>query len=356
MRRALLALIAAPLLILPVPLAGEDLVLTRLGEYIDSLRVQTGIPGMTALVVGQNAGRNEILWERAFGLQDVERSIAIRTDTPMHFDGVTETITAVLALRCVEEGTLSLDSQVGQYRPESPDAGLTLRQVLTHTAGPVENPTYAYHPERLEPFVRAIRACAIDSYRKSLTNRFEQWAMMDSVPGQDAPVLRPPAEGIPTPEQASRFASVLERQSKAYAVDASRRATPTTFGSPTLTPWTGVISTVRDMAQFDLALRAGIIVRPETLAAAWRPPMNAAGQRLPHGIGWFVQTYNGETVVWQFGTTDNGSSSLIVTLPGRSTTIILAANSNGLAKSFDLPNGDLTASPFGRLLLTTFVR
>jgi hypothetical protein len=77
---------------------------------------------------------------------------------------------------------------------------------------------------------------------------------------------------------------------------------------------------------------------------------------LPPGVGWFVQTYNGQKVVWQFGAGENGSSSLAVTMPGPGLTLILLANSSGLVKSFPLAAGDVTASPFGKVFLGLFVR
>ena len=98
------------------------------------------------------------------------------------------------------------------------------------------------------------------------------------------------------------------------------------------------------------------LLRPDTLAAAWQPPLNRTGQPLPHGIGWFVQSYNGATIVWQFGISENASSSLLVTVPSRGLTAILLANSDGLVKPFGLAAGDLTASPFGRLVLGLLVR
>jgi len=61
-------------------------------------------------------------------------------------------------------------------------------------------------------------------------------------------------------------------------------------------------------------------------------------------------------VVWEFGAAENSSSSLIVMVPRRGLTLILLANSDGLAKSFGLAAGDLTVSPFGRLFLGIFVR
>ena len=99
-----------------------------------------------------------------------------------------------------------------------------------------------------------------------------------------------------------------------------------------------------------------MFVRPETLNLAWTAPVDASGQRLPHGLGWFVQTYNGERIVWQFGVSDNASSSLIITMPGRGITLILLANSQGLARPFSLAAGDVTVSPFARLFLSLYMR
>ena len=73
-------------------------------------------------------------------------------------------------------------------------------------------------------------------------------------------------------------------------------------------------------------------------------------QGLPHGLGWFVQLYNGQPVVWQFGVSE-ASSSFWITLPSRRLTMILLANSDGLVKPFVLTPGDVLASPFARVFL-----
>jgi hypothetical protein len=69
-----------------------------------------------------------------------------------------------------------------------------------------------------------------------------------------------------------------------------------------------------------------------------------------------VQTYNGETIVWQFGVGANASSSLLVSVPARGLTLVLLANSDGLVKPFTLPAGSVTGSPFVRLFLALLVR
>lgn len=338
-RVALSTALGVLFLVTRVPVRADDYVNGRLGEYLESLRVQTGIPGLAAAVVG----RSEILYERGFGYDDIDRNVQTRADSPMHLDGLTEMFSASLVMRCAEQGRLSLENTIGQFKPSSGNAGMTLREVLTHTGGG----SYAYHPERLNDLGTVIRLCTNDSFRETLANLLDQNGMSQSVPGPDVVDLVPPAEGVLTSEF-ERYSRILGRLAVPYAVDSSKKATRTSYSATTLSPTTGLISTVHDIAKFDLGLKNGIVMQKETLASAWR----ASGG--PHGIGWFVQSYNGENVVWQFGSGDNGSSSMIIILPSRSVTLILTANSNGLVKGLGLSGGDILASPFARAFLGLF--
>ncbi len=352
MHRILLTAAVGLLLIVPTGLRAQaDGPLFKvIRDYIESLRVQAGIPGLAVAVVGPDS----VVWEQAFGRQDSERSIATRTDTPFHVDGITQLFTASYLLRCVEEGRLSLDERIGDYKSDVPEPNATIRHLLTHTSGPSNNLSFQYRPERLDPLTAVVRACAIESFRGSTMNLFDRLAMRDSVPGPDAPRLLPPAEGLPDPVAAQRYARTLERLAVPYRVDQRKRATASRYPATTLTPGGGLISTVRDLAEFDLGLRSGLLLLPETLNAAWSPPV-AHGQPLPHGLGWFSGIYSGERIVWQFGVSENASSALMITMPARETTYILLANSTGLVEPSPTSVNQLVASPFVRVLLTLLV-
>jgi CubicO group peptidase (beta-lactamase class C family) len=352
MRRAACVLTLTALTAVSVPTRAEDLLFDRLREYVESLRAQAGIPGLAVAIVG----RNDILWEGGLGQQDVERAIPARTSTPFHLDASTQMFTAAIVLRCVEDGRLSLDDPIGRFRPDAPEPNATIRQLLTHTSGNADALVFSYRPERLAALASAVRACAVDSYRETLAALLERLAMVDSVPGADILRLTPPAEGIPSAAAAARYARVLAQLATPYAVDRRGRALPSKYSADSLTPATGLVASARDVAQFDLALRKGVLLRDETLASAWTGASGRLGQPLPHGMGWFVQSYKGERVVWQFGMTENGASSLMVTLPARGISMILLANSDGLVKPFALADGDVTLSPFARLFLGLFVR
>jgi CubicO group peptidase (beta-lactamase class C family) len=328
-----------------------DFLYSRFGDYLDALRTQAGIPGLAAAIVGPN----NVLWEAAYGQRDVERNDPARTNTPFQLDGTTQPIIASLVMLCAFQGELSLDARVSQFAPSSPDADATLRQLLTHTSAGPRGLTFSYRPDRLAPLAAAVASCMDGTFRRGAGSFLERFSMFDSVPGTDAADLVEPAEHF-TSTEIGRYSDALRRLAVPYAVDARRRATRSTYAAPTLTPGSGLISTVHDLELFDLALKNGQLFRPDELAATWNPPVDGSGQPLPHAYGWFVQTLNGERIVWQFGVSDNASSSLLITLPRRGLTLILLANSHGLVRPFALADGDVSVSPFARLFLSLFAR
>ena len=345
MRRLAAAAGLAAALIIGVPLhAADNLVLSRFGDYVEALRIQIGIPGVALMIVGAT----DVAYERMFGHQDVERLVATRADTPFHTDGLTQTLTAALVLRCVQESRISLDDPISKFAPGDPNAGATVRQLMTHTN---ESGAYSYQPQRLDVLKVVVEKCNVaGSFRAALANNIlERFTLNDSVPGPDAVGVGPGAGIAQTAIE--RYKTVVERLAVPYAVDAQKRVTKSQYPTTGLRAFAGLISSARDYARFDLALKSGALIGFDMLSMAWNPP----GGR-PHGLGWFVQNYNGEKVVWSFGQGDNASSSLVIILPARSITLVLLANSDGLSKSFNLANGDVTASPFARLFLELFTK
>lgn len=351
------ALAAMPLATLSA--APDDLLYVRFERYLEALRLQAGIPGMVAAVVGEN----DIVWERSFGQQDVERLVPAMPDTPFHLDGLTQVMTATLVLQCVEQGRLSLDDPILKFDASTPEPASTIRHVLSHTAPTPEGGLrYGYQLDRFAPLQEAVRICAEQPFHMAMAGLLDRLAMRDAVPGMDvvtvpaqvdplAPVdglpLPPPA--APTLEAIGRYAGVLSRLATPYLVQ-DRRPVPVAPQAGTLTPTGGLVATARDLAQFDVALKQGLLLLPETLALAWSTPDSLGQPPAPHGLGWFVFVHNGELVVWQFGVSD-GYSSFMMSLPARRLTMILLANSDGLVRPFVLTPGVVTASPFARVFL-----
>src|SRR5262245_25017053 len=73
-------------------------------RYLESLRIQAGIPGLSAAITFN--GR--IIWEGGLGFADLEARVAAAPHTPYGIASITKTATSTLLMQCVEEGRLNL--------------------------------------------------------------------------------------------------------------------------------------------------------------------------------------------------------------------------------------------------------
>jgi CubicO group peptidase (beta-lactamase class C family) len=316
-------------------------------SYLESLRAQAGIPGMSAALVQDG----QIVWERGFGFQNVEARVRATPDTPYPVADISQTLASVLVLQCIEERRLSIDELIRRYGGAVPDQGATLRQVLNHTSSGAGD-SFHYDPERYSQLTPVVEQCVPQPYRKTVAaNVLERLAMKDSVPGRDLIAPNVLTERLFADTVLERYQKVLERIAVPYRVDSKKRATRNELAPEGINAATGLVTTVRDLARFDAAVDEAVLLRAETLEVAWSPDTTDQGTLLPTGLGWFVQTYRGEPVVWHFGLIANGYSSLVVKLPSRHLTFILLANSDGLSSPFQLDAGDVTRSLFATLFL-----
>ncbi|KPL21227.1 MAG: hypothetical protein AMJ75_10385 [Phycisphaerae bacterium SM1_79] len=98
------------------------------------------IPGV-AIALVDNDG---IIWAEGFGYTDLKRKIPATPDTPFHIGSISKTFTATAVLLAVQDGLLNLDESITMYLPnfkvysryeEHPEQKITLRRLLSHTAG-----------------------------------------------------------------------------------------------------------------------------------------------------------------------------------------------------------------------------
>lgn len=314
---------------------------------LDQLRQEAGIPGLSAALVQD--GR--IVWERGFGMADLERSIAAAPDTPYPIVDITQTLAAALALQSVDRARFELDDRIIRWTSAIPEQNATVRQVLMHTS----TGSYRYDPARYSALTAVIEynAGRVD-FRKVIADQIlERAAMIDSVPGVD--ILTSSDRAAFEPDDLARYSAVLARMAVPYKVSGQRRATRSEYASRPINAGAGLVSTVRDLASFDHALDIDLFFDNDLRTLMWAPAGAVNGVRIPTGLGWFVQTYNNERLVWHFGLAADAYSSLVLKIPGRRLTLILLANSDGLSSPFALGQGDVTTSLFAQSFLRVFL-
>ena len=327
--------------------AQQELTFSLFERYLDALRVQANVPGVSAAIV-QN---ERLVWSTGLGFADVEHAVRPRIDTPYNISGLTEALSSALLLEgCVENNHLSLDDRIQQRAVMAPDGSITIRDALVHRSS---DRTFKYDQSRYAFLTSVAENCIqkdLMPFRQALDVRvFERVNMFDSVPAQNVDDQSADDRVQFSASQLDRFAGVLKRLAVPYKVSGNT-VTPNTSINKSVNAATGVISTAADLAKFDAALDTAYLLHRETMQMMWnRQP------GMPTGLGWFVQTYNGETIYWQFGTIPGAYSSLYLKVPGRHLTLILLANSDGLSEPFALQNGDVTSSLFARTFLKLFV-
>lgn len=326
---------------------AQSLSLSLLERYLESLRVEAGIPGLSVSVLQNGA----VVWERGFGRQDLEAGVPATPHTPYVIGELSQTIGATLLLRmCVEQKAVDLTAPVARWAPQFPDYSATLRDVLTHTA-PLAG--FRYDTARFSALTRVIESCADRPYAQVVVEEiFERFGMAESVPGHAVGAFTARDTAALGQGRVAHYASVLSRLATPYRVDPrTRAATRSSVPASPIDAATGMVTTVQDLARVNAALDdEGSLLSGPVRNLAW-----TQAWPLPTGLGWFVQAYNGEPIVWQFGMVRDAYSSLILKAPNRGITVILLANSDGLTAPFALEHGDVTTSVFARLFLRLLV-
>jgi len=337
-------LLALGVLTSTVDVRAQGFVQGLFEQYLESLRRQAGIPGISAAIM--QGGR--VVWEKGFGYQDVERSVAARPDTPYAVGGLTQTLTAALVLSCVERGELDLDAPVRTWASNLSDSGATVRQVLSHTS----TGSFRYDPSRFAALTPVVDDCADGPYRQALAEQIlVRLAMNTSVPGHDMDRADTAVRGMFSGASLDHYSDIMNRLATPYRVDGRGNASTSRLPATGIDASTGLISTVRDFASFVAAFDEGSLVRRPTVDLAF----TSSSGSVPFGLGWFVQNYKGYKLVWQFGEWRDAYSSLVLKVPARDLTLVLLANSDRLSAGFSLGAGDVTASLFARVFLSVYL-
>jgi CubicO group peptidase (beta-lactamase class C family) len=320
--------------------------LTLFTRYLEPLRIQAGIPGLSAAITSN--GR--IIWEGGLGFADMEARVAAAPHTPYPIASITKTATSTLLMQCVEEGRLNLDAPIRTYTTAVPDANATVRQVLAMASDTPAGSAYRYDGDRFVALTPVVEACTGGAYRVAVARQIlDRIGMSDSVPGHDLESPTDAASAAFDVATLTRYRAVLARIAKPYVVR-DGRPTLSEYPPKGINAAAGLVSTVRDLARYDAAIDAHVLVSSSTQLIAWTPFRLASGREAPYALGWFEQSTVAGRAVWHYGQWPT-FSSLILKLPDRGVTLILLANSDGLSSRFPLTSGDVAVSPFARAFI-----
>ena len=331
------------------PSRPSSVALDRFDRALDSLRKRLEIPGLSAAIVFDGA----VLWSRGYGYADRDSQIPATPHTPYEIASLSKPLGAVLLLRLVQQGRVSLDDPMSKYSAEYRTDSVRVRHVLTHTSEGAPGTVYQYNGNLFANLFDVIVKGSGRRYRELMSNDIlVPLNMTETAPGNDLQPGQPAMQALLGKDVAERYGSVVRQLAKPYRVDSNGTVVPsreTQFG---LSPANGVVSTVLDLAKLDAAIDRDVLLSAATREAMWTPAKAPDGRPFPYALGWFVQPYGAERLVWHYGYLPDRYSALWLKYPDHRVTLLLLANSDALSAPFGLGVGDVTRSAFACAFLT----
>ncbi|HXW56986.1 MAG TPA: serine hydrolase domain-containing protein [Candidatus Cybelea sp.] len=320
-------------------------------EAVSKFMAATAAPGVSAAVV-ENA---QEVWSGGFGKADLENSVSATSDTLYRLGSVSKPITATAAMELWERGKLDLDAPVEKYCPAFPPKQwpITTRELLGHLGG-------IRHYKASEDKADLANDLEIDNTRHfddSIAGGLQFFASDPLVaqPGTQfhystqgftlvgcaiegasgetyvnfvrQNVFAPAAMNHTQPDDHYR---IISHRTRFYRKDESGKVENAGFlDSSYKIPGGGWLSSVDDLAQFEIALLADHLLEPATREIMWTRQKTTDGKPTSYGLGWGVGSTDGVPDVDHSGG-QQGTSTFIMIVPERRAGVVVLANMEGV--------------------------
>lgn len=347
--RHIVFLIAALFVTAPASAAGAHIDRHNPSAEIDAAVLQQmheqRIPGVGIAVVLNG----KIVKAKGYGFANVELGTPVSTKTIFEAGSITKQFVAAAVMQLVENGKVGLDDSIARYFPEAPPAlqAVTIRHLLTHTSGIPDVSDGTAETNGVTGIIDFHR----DYTEHELANAYlhqtlafqpgTKWSycnacydllgfLIHRVSGKAYPdflrerIFKP--AGMTTARPFS-YASIIPNRADGYTRVGGQLQNEPNWWSQSIKAGAagGLWMSVRDLAEWDAALRSGRILKRESLETLWTPvPLND-GSAYPGGMGWFIATVRGNKLV--FHTNGGpGFSGVIVRYLKDGLTIIVLTN------------------------------
>ncbi|MCB9316602.1 MAG: serine hydrolase [Lewinellaceae bacterium] len=295
-------------------------------------------PGGTVLV----AKGDQILYHKAFGLDDMENKKPLQPGMVFRIGSVTKQFTAIAILQLVEKGKIGLQDDITKFIPDYPTQGktITIEQLLNHTSGIKSYTSMAeWTPE---VWKKDFTPAALVDFFKNQPMDFDpgtQYSysnsgyvllgyIIEKVSGQTyAEYLKKnvfkragltntfyETQKRPIPNWAEGY----QRGTSGY-----EPAMPLSMTQPYAAG--SLASTVEDLYRWTRAVHSGKMVAAGLLKKAHTPNILPDGINTHYGFGWIMGNIFGSPTIEHDGGI-NGFLSSLIYLPKEKITVAILAN------------------------------
>lgn len=186
-----IALLLALVLALPCAALADE----TLDAQVDRVFARAKAVG-GALVVAMG---EEIVYERYYGVQQKTTGVPVTENSYFRVASVTKLVTGIGLLQLMDQGVLDPDEDISQYlgytvyNPRYPDVPITLRQLMSHTAGLSEDSSWNRQSAQLREMLEVTQKARANfkdvrpgaKYAYSNFGAGVTGSIIESVTGQD---------------------------------------------------------------------------------------------------------------------------------------------------------------------------
>ena len=295
-------------------------------------------PGASVLIV-QNG---EILYEKGYGLADLNQKIPCTVDTNFRLASLTKQFTAMAILMLLEREKLSLDDSITKFFPEFPEYGkaITITHLLSHRSGLIDYedimPEGMSIPLSDRNVLYLLRKQDKTYFPPGSQFRYSNGGyallslIVEAVSGNTFAEFLKRNIFIPLQMNGTLAyeAGISQIRNRAYGyakegdhfIPSDQSLTSSVLGDG------GVYSSVRDLLKWDQALYTDKLVSRKLLQRAFSTvsqtsDMNGSG----YGFGWYVAKHKTDDLIWHYGSTC-GFSTRIERFPQHHFAVIILTN------------------------------
>jgi CubicO group peptidase (beta-lactamase class C family) len=314
----------------------------KLNQVIDSLFSEYDkpkTPGANVMVI-QNGN---IIFDKSYGLSDLENSIRAARNTNYRLASVTKQFTTAAVLMFIEENKISFNTRLTEVFDSFPKYGgkINIYHLLTHTSGLIDYESLI--PDTATEQVHDIDVLhmmmKLDStyfepgieYRYSNTGYAILALVVEKVAGKTFAEFLKERIFIPLGMNSTvayeKDISMVENRAFGY----SRKEGDFIFDDQSLTSAVlgdgGIYSSTADLFKWDQSLYTEKLISSELMSQAFSPAQLVNGEKINYGFGWHLEEVKGFHSVYHTGST-RGFRNVIQRIPEKKLTVIILTNRN----------------------------
>ena len=307
--------------------------------YVRAEMDKRRIPGVALVVIQQG----KVSKLQGYGVANVEHDVPVTPDTVFELASLTKQFTAAGIMVLVEEGKLTLDDAISRHLSGTPDAwsGITLRHLLTHTAGLASlaqgfRSLYAAGAKVNYTTAEMFQAATNDPmsfapgtrYQYSDVGYFLLGMILEKASGQRYREFMIERFFKPLGMTATSILdqwAVVKNRAAGYTLRDGQLVNIRRVAQVELPSHYGIFSTVKDLAKWEGALATGKVLTLASLERMWTPVRLNDGTTHGYGFGWVLGQRRGHRVMSHTGITgtqysrfpDDGLTVIVLTNLGR---------------------------------------